>query len=112
MMHGHLSAPYQLLAQADTLVLPSSSEGVSRASLEALHLGVPCILRYIDGNAELIHSGVNGALFKRDEKLSNAMREVAVWSRSRGEKIESLIPPTFRQSFAAQRYMALMESLA
>jgi glycosyltransferase involved in cell wall biosynthesis len=109
-LHGHLPVPYHLVAQADALVLPSSSEGISRASLEALHLGVPCVLRDIDGNNELIHLGENGALFRKDEELSLIMYELAVWSRSRIGSIESLLPSTFRQSVAAHQYLALMES--
>jgi glycosyltransferase involved in cell wall biosynthesis len=109
-LHGHLPIPYYLVAQADILVLPSSSEGISRASLEALHLGVPCVLRDIDGNAELIRSGVNGALFRKNEELAHVMYDLAVWSRSRMGSIESLLPSTFRQSVAAHQYLALMES--
>ena len=111
-LHGHLPVPFDLVAQADALVLPSSSEGVSRGSLEALHLGVPCVLRDIDGNDELVQPGENGILFKLEEELASAMRKVAVWSRGRDGARGSLLPPTFRQSAAAQRYMDLMESRA
>jgi glycosyltransferase involved in cell wall biosynthesis len=111
-LHGHLSSPYELLAQADAFVLPSFSEGMPRSGLEAQHLGVPCVLRDVDGNAELIRDRYNGGLFKRDEELAFVMAEVAVWSRSRAGIRHSLLPANCRQSLAAGRYLALAESKA
>ena len=51
------------------MVLPSFSEGVSRSALEALFLGVPCVLRDVDGASELIHDGINGYLFNENSEL-------------------------------------------
>ena len=62
-IHGHLSDPYPLIARADVFVLPSASEGVSRAAMEALYLGVPCVLRNVDGNVDLLRSHESGAVF-------------------------------------------------
>lgn len=109
-IHGQIDHPYELLAQADAMVLPSLSEGVSRASLEALHLGVPCVLRDVDGNAELIQNGVNGRLFGRNEDLADAMLAAAEESRQR-EGGGSLLPEAFRQENAARRTIELVESL-
>lgn len=108
-LHGHLADPYSLVTQADVLVLPSLSEGLSRAALEALHLGVPCVMRATDGNAELIMSRKNGALFCRDEDLPRVMFETAKWSRDRHEVRISLLPRGYRQNWAAMRYLSLLE---
>lgn len=108
-LHGHLAEPYSLIARADVVVLPSLSEGLARAALEALHLGVPCIMRDADGNAELIEYGKNGALFRRDEELADLMLEIARWSRSRFAGRVSLLPDGYRQYWAATRYLALVE---
>ncbi len=107
--HGHLSAPYPVLAGADVLVSPSLSEGVSRAGLEALHLGVPCILRAQDGNDELIETGVNGALFHEESELADCIVETARWSRDQGHG-GSLLPEQFRQAAAAEKWLTLVES--
>jgi glycosyltransferase involved in cell wall biosynthesis len=104
--HGQLSNPYPLVSKADAMVLPSLSEGVSRAALEALLLGTPCVLRKVDGNASLIQPGKNGALFTDDSELVDAMEFAATFSRrSRG----SLIPDGFRQCDESLRLLRFIE---
>lgn len=107
-LHGQVGNPYPLIASADAFVLPSRSEGVSRAALEALHLGVPCVLRNVDGNAELLSYQMAGKLFSNDIDLSRAMIEAATCGRTRSIK-SSLLPPSFRQSTAAMQYLQIFE---
>jgi glycosyltransferase involved in cell wall biosynthesis len=107
-MHGHLPSPYAVLARADAMVLPSISEGMSRAALEALHLGVPCVLRDADGNAELVQEGVNGALFQRDSDLAAALLAAARGGRAMRERT-SLLPASCRQEVTSRRYLELVE---
>jgi glycosyltransferase involved in cell wall biosynthesis len=110
-LHGQVGNPYPLIAEADVFVLPSRSEGVSRAALEALHLGVPCVLRNVDGNSELLSNPMAGQLFSSDLDLSRVMVEAATRCRTRSIK-SSLLPPSFRQSTAAMQYLKLLESSA
>jgi glycosyltransferase involved in cell wall biosynthesis len=107
-LHGQVVNPFPLIAGADAFVLPSRSEGVSRAALEALHLGVPCVLRNVDGNAELLSNPMAGKLFSNDVDLSLAMIEAVSRSRTRSIK-SSLLPPLFRQSTAAMQYLQIIE---
>ncbi|WP_340117698.1 glycosyltransferase [Pelagibius sp. 7325] len=109
-LHGHLAEPWPLLAAADAMVLPSLSEGMSRAVLEALHLGVPCVLRNVDGNAEVVTPGVNGTLFTDDAECAAAMERAAILSRSLPPGRKSLLPANCRQSEAARRMLALVET--
>jgi len=109
-LRGFLATPYDVLSQADALVLPSLSEGLSRASMEAMHLGVPCVLRAVDGNAELIRSGLTGVLFENDEQLASAMLEAARLARQNAGVRTSLLPAEFRQEVAARAYLELVES--
>ncbi|HYD75010.1 glycosyltransferase [Ramlibacter sp.] len=109
--HGQLADPYPLVAAADAFVLPSRSEGVSRAALEALHLGVPCVLRDVDGNGELLADPAAGTLFMREDELANAMIQTATRSRTRASRA-SLLPDAFRQATAATQYLALLEGTA
>lgn len=107
-LHGHMSDPYPTLTMADALVLPSLSEGLSRACLEALFLGVPCVLRDIDGNRELVRHDFNGMLFKRDEELPSTMLSAARMGRSSANR-DSLLPPDCAQKEAVRRYLELLE---
>jgi glycosyltransferase involved in cell wall biosynthesis len=109
-LHGFVDVPYDLLSRADAMVLPSLSEGVPRAALEALYLGVPCVLRDADGNAELIRENDNGALFKAEGELAEAMLRAAQISRRSGARPRAaLLPPQFRQETAASLYLQLVE---
>ncbi|WP_375571401.1 glycosyltransferase [Ahrensia marina] len=107
---GQLDDPYLILAQADALVLPSMSEGVSRAVLEALHLGIPAVLRDVDGNREVIEPGINGTLFSDPAQLSRCMLEAADLRRSITSQ-QSLLPSRFRQKACASSYLDLAEAL-
>lgn len=109
-LHGHLSDPYPLLAAADVMVLPSLSEGLSRASLEALYLGVPCVLRDVDGNGELISEGVNGSLFVDDAALVESMLAAAKLRKSEAIRT-SLLPEVFHQAYAEGCYLKLIDKI-
>ena len=108
-LHGHLVSPYRLISAADVFVLPSRSEGVSRAALEALYLGVPCVVRNVDGNADLMSVPRSGKMFLRDAELSQAML-AAARSGCAISSAESLLPDEFRQEVAARQYLRLIES--
>jgi glycosyltransferase involved in cell wall biosynthesis len=107
-LHGHLSNPYFLISKADVFVLPSLAEGTSRASLEALYLGVPCVLRQVDGNSELIQSGFNGVLFNEDDELVDAMLDA--FRISKLQSNNNLLPDFFRQKESSDRYLNLVEN--
>jgi len=107
-LHGHVPDPHPLVARADALVLPSLSEGISRAALEALHLGVPCVLRKVDGNAELVRENGGSILFSSDSELAKAMSVAANAGRKSGRRA-SLLPDAFRQDTAVRKYLKLVE---
>jgi glycosyltransferase involved in cell wall biosynthesis len=106
--HGHILSPFDEIAKADVMLIPSISEGVSRAALESLYLGVPCIMRDIDGNSELITPNVNGQLFSNNNDLSQIMVETAINSRKRKMYESILIPSSFRQSIASKKYINII----
>jgi glycosyltransferase involved in cell wall biosynthesis len=93
-LHGHVDVPYPLMSQSDAFVLPSLSEGIPRAALESLHLGLPCILRNVDGNHEFITPAVNGDLFTNNENLLPVMKKLI---KNPLRVNHSLLPPGFRQ---------------
>jgi glycosyltransferase involved in cell wall biosynthesis len=109
-LHGHLKDVHHLASTADAFVLPSSSEGISRACLEALYLGVPCVLRDVDGNGELIQNGATGFLFHDASGLPAAMLSAAKLCRTKATS-NSLLPSGFRQDLATKAYLNLVEGV-
>lgn len=66
--------PY--LAASDIFILPSYREGFPNVVLEALAMGLPCIISDVNGATDAIQDGVNGLIIpKRNrEALYHAMR--------------------------------------
>ena len=105
---GQVDSPYCYIARADAFVLPSISEGISRAAMEALYLGIPCILRDVDGNRELIFSGKNGELFKDDNSLLLIMKNFVHENK---RNTENLLPSGFRQHTECNKILSQIESV-
>lgn len=72
--HGVRDDLSDLWAMADAFVLPSVSEGLSNALLEAQAHGVPCVASDIPGNRIVIEDGVNGLLFPVGDAVALAAR--------------------------------------
>jgi glycosyltransferase involved in cell wall biosynthesis len=51
---GHVSQPSSFLSDLDAFVLPSRSEGMSNALLEAMAMGLPCIATDVGSNRSLL----------------------------------------------------------
>jgi glycosyltransferase involved in cell wall biosynthesis len=108
--HGNQQNPYPFLQSASCMVLPSESEGISRAILEALFLGLPCIVRDVDGNRELIKSGFNGDIFIRDEELIDVMYHMTQHDFLDKDR-HNMLPDDFRQEANIKKYYELIDKL-
>jgi len=107
--HGHINEPFSGISNSDVMVLPSLTEGVSRSILEAMFLGIPCVLRDVDGNSELISDNINGVLFNKNKELPSAMIRAAKLSRINKTYKESLLKDIYRQRCAVNKYINLFE---
>jgi len=67
---GERSNVNDYLTQSDIFVLPSEAEGISNSLLEAMAIGLPCIVSDIDGNNDLIKNGQNGLTVKPGDKYA------------------------------------------
>lgn len=107
--HGHLENPYKLMKKADILLLPSYSEGTSRALLEALHLGLTCIIRNIDGVRELRGLSNSILLFNKNEEFIDKIKLALKKNKKNCLQRKSLIPLEFRQNYCVNRYIELIK---
>jgi glycosyltransferase involved in cell wall biosynthesis len=66
------------LAKSRMLVLPSLSEGISLALLEAMAVGLPTVATNVGGNPEVVLDGVTGLLIPKrsPELLADAMLKI------------------------------------
>jgi glycosyltransferase involved in cell wall biosynthesis len=59
---GYVQQPARLLQEADLMVLPSHTEGLPNAALEAFALEVPVLATRVGGTPEVVTDGVTGKL--------------------------------------------------
>jgi glycosyltransferase involved in cell wall biosynthesis len=59
---GYVSEPQRILEEADLMVLPSHSEGLPNAALEALAMEVPVLATRVGGTPEVVTDGETGRL--------------------------------------------------
>ena len=65
--HGFRKDALDLLNGSALLVIPSTTEGISRVAMEAMAMGKPVIGTDIPGNRELIEDGRNGILVPKKD---------------------------------------------
>ena len=107
---GFVKNPIKRFKNYDILVLPSSSEGTSRAVLESLFMGLICVLRDTDGNSELSLISENVFLFKKDEELSRTI-EKAIEHTSKKIKKMNFLPSKYSQSIISQEMFNRLDKI-
>jgi glycosyltransferase involved in cell wall biosynthesis len=73
-MVGMQPAVHDYYSAADIFVLPSDTEGLSNALLEAMACGLPCIASRVGGALDVIAEGENGTLFDAGDAAQLAAR--------------------------------------
>jgi glycosyltransferase involved in cell wall biosynthesis len=119
----------EYLKNAELFVLPSRSEGLSNALLEAMSHGLPCIASYVGGNGEVLGGGgdevlckgeylivKNGILVQPDdvESLSKAILYLVRNKNERGEMIKRgrmAILENYSIESVAEKYVALYRQM-
>lgn len=69
---GHRADVAKFYAIADLFVLPSRTEGMSNALLEAMAAGLPVVASDVGGNREIVEDGCSGFLVDWEDPLSCA----------------------------------------
>jgi len=69
---GHCDNMPDVLAQADIVCLPSYREGLPKALIEAMAMGLPCVTTDVPGCREVVTDGDNGFLVPARDAASLA----------------------------------------
>ncbi|MDD5026144.1 MAG: glycosyltransferase [Candidatus Peribacteraceae bacterium] len=105
-----------ILQSTDIFVLPSYSEGLSNALMEAMASGCACIATEVGGNRFLIQNGVTGFLYPPGDRAALAAHirrliEDAAKRRMMGEAARRRIDEQFSWKVVGQQYQSLFESV-
>jgi glycosyltransferase involved in cell wall biosynthesis len=106
--------PY--LHAADLFVLPSVSEGLSNALLEAMAAGLSCIASNIGGNVDLIADEENGVLFEPGniKQLTDMLLRLSRNEAEReefGRRARETVEANYSMDRVAEKYMELYHCL-
>lgn len=103
-----------ILSTTDIFVLPSHSEGLSNALMEAMASGCACIASEVGGNGFLIQNGVSGLLFPAGDReaLRSHIRRLITdpeKRRSVGEAARTRIEEHFSWEVVGKQYRSLFD---
>jgi glycosyltransferase involved in cell wall biosynthesis len=115
-MPGYVSQPERVLEETDLAVLPSHTEGLPNAALEALVMGVPVLATRVGGTPEVVTDGETGRLVPAGapEALADAIADFATdaepWRRMalRGREV---VERQFNFAGRARKMEAIYEEL-
>jgi glycosyltransferase involved in cell wall biosynthesis len=114
--HPFVDDILQIYRQADALILPSRSEGLSNTLLEAMATGLPVIGTNVSGTPDVVYSERNGVLIPPDDPdiLAESMARFIDnpgWAATLGGAARQTVISEFSLGFVAKAYAHLYENL-
>ena len=107
---GTVKDPETYLLNCDVFILPSFSEGISRAILESLYFRKPVIAKNIPQNKEVIKNDENGWLFDNYEELYLILKKVISMNPKKDifNSDITLIPSRFQHKNVKTKWLKLL----
>ena len=109
---GYTKTPGDYLIEASVFALPSRSEGIPNAVLEAMALGVPVVATGVGGVPEIIQDGVTGRLVTSEEPglLGECLAELLLDSKLR-RRFAVRGRRRVREAFSVSSRLAKLEAI-
>ena len=113
---GNVSDVRPYLAASDIFVLPSVSEGMSNALLEAMSSGLACVVTRVGNAAEMLQNGACGVLVEAGNQhdLSDAFNTLLQNPKrilELGQKARQRVEENYAIQIVGRKYQALYEEL-
>lgn len=105
---------YSLLSVGDVVLNTSHAEGQPQAALEAMSLGIPCLLTAAPGNINIIENGREGYYVHNQDDLTAAARTLMVnqdLRRQMGENARHLVEEKYSMEKELDAYEKLYRQL-
>ncbi|SEA58279.1 glycosyltransferase [Alkalimonas amylolytica] len=99
---GFKSPATDYMALMELFLLPSLSEGTSMTLLEAMSLGIPCIVSDVGGNPEVVQDGYSGRVLPQNTAMELTTAIVGIVSTPNSDNgMQQAAQDDFQQRFAA-----------
>jgi glycosyltransferase involved in cell wall biosynthesis len=109
---GRRSDMPEILGAFDVFVLPSESEGMSNALLEAMAMGLPCVATAVGGNPTVIEDGISGFLVAPGDASGMAIQVRALFDdEARRKNVGSAARLRVVSKFSALSMVSQFEAL-
>lgn len=113
---GEVANVIPCLRQADIFVLPSRTEGISNALLEAMTVGLPCVASDNAGNRQVLIHGETGLLVPIGDAETLAYTLACLLTDTRlrerlGRAARHLVETRFDIAYVAEAYLTLYQQL-
>jgi glycosyltransferase involved in cell wall biosynthesis len=108
------SEPELFYKMADVYCLPSKSEGMANALLEAMSSGLPSIVTPVSGSVDLVRNGVEGVYAESEHEIIEAMESYIRDNpkvRLHGSNARRRIEELFDSRSVLIRHLNVMESM-
>jgi glycosyltransferase involved in cell wall biosynthesis len=113
---GRVDNVNDYLGAVDAFMLPSVTEGMSLALLEAMAAGLPVVATRVSGTVDVIQDGENGLLFDPGDKEGlvrclDALMRSGKLRRELGEKARETVKHHFSLENTVESYLSLYQSI-
>ena len=113
---GQVKDVFPILYESDIFVLPSRSEGMSNALIEAMACGSPCVVTDIPANAEIVEDRKNGLVVNvdDDEDIARAIVYLAEHENLRerlGREAANTIDSHYSLDSVVDQYLSVYQNL-